>query len=121
MILVDTSIWVDHFRKVDAQLAVHASLLELVQHPFVTGELMMGNLSPWRVTIDMLQTLPAAEVVPDVRLAEFVEKCDLMGTGVGFVDAHLLASCKWGRHTLWSRDKRLALQAERIGVAVLTA
>lgn len=117
MILVDTSIWVDHFRQANAQLAMHASLAELVQHPFVTGELIVGNLSPWRTTAELLRSLPAAEVLTDGDIFNFVERNALMGTGVGFVDVHLLGSCSIGGHSLWTRDNRLQTQAARIGVA----
>lgn len=119
MILVDTSIWVDHFRRADALLAMRASMAELVQHPFVTGELMVGNLNPWRATVDLLAKMPAAEVLADHDLHTFVERHALMGTGVGFVDVHLLGSCMTSGHSLWTRDKRLELQAGRIGVATL--
>lgn len=120
MILVDTSIWVDHFRQANAQLAMRASMTELVQHPFVTGELIVGNLSPWRATVELLRNLPAPEVMNEPDLYSFVERNSLMGTGLGFVDVHLLGSCSLGGHILWTRDKRLEVQAVRLGIGTVT-
>ncbi len=120
MILIDTSIWIDHFRQANAQLAMRASLAELMQHPFVTGELIVGNLNPWRATVELLRNLPAAEVMTDGDIFDFVEENALMGTGIGFVDVHLLGSCSLGRHSLWTRNKRLHAQAGRIGIATLS-
>lgn len=121
MIVVDTSIWVDHFREANAKLAMHATQAELVQHPFVTGELMVGNLHPWRATVELLVSLPSAEVMADADMYDFAAMHSLMGTGLGFVDAHLLGSCVAGGHSLWTRDKRLEAQAERVGVSLLAA
>jgi predicted nucleic acid-binding protein len=118
LILVDTSVWVDHFRAADARLAVLASHVEIIQHRFVTGELAMGNLTDWRRTIDTLDRLPAAEVVAPSFLLDFVEERALAGTGIGFVDAHLLACAATSGHALWTRDKRLVAQASRIGTSL---
>ena len=120
MILVDTSVWIDHFRRENARLAVHASQVEIAQHPFVTGELAMGNLTGWRPTVDALQRLPPAEVVSHADLLDFVDEYRLAGTGIGFVDAHLLACAQSSSHLLWTRDRRLADQAQRIGVELST-
>jgi len=116
MILIDTSVWVDHFRSANARLAVLASQLELVQHPFVTGELAMGNLADSRRTVDALTMLPPAEVVEEIQFLQFLESHALAGSGLGFVDAHLLACAVQREHIIWTRDKRLALQAQRLQV-----
>lgn len=114
MIVIDTSVWIDHFRQGDPRVALYASHLEIAQHPFVTGELAMGNLSTWRRTVDALSQLPQAEVLAPNDLLDFMETNRLMGTGIGFVDGHLLGSCAQGGHELWTRDRRLTEQAERL-------
>lgn len=117
MILVDTSVWVDHFRQADARVALLAANLELVQHPYVTGELAMGNLHEWRQTVDRLRSLPQVDVAPQENLLDFIECNELAGSGIGFVDAHLLLSCDLSRLKLWTRDSRLAREADRLALA----
>lgn len=119
MILVDTSVWIDHFRVANAKLAVLTSNIEVIQHPFVSGELAMGNLADWARTVARLGNLPQAEVLKRHAFIAFLEENALMGTGIGFVDAHLLAACMMSSHTLWTKDRRLAKEAKRIGVTLL--
>ncbi len=91
---------------------------ELVQHPFVTAELAMGNLNPWRHTIDLLDSLPQATLAPQAQVLAYVEDNGLMGTGIGFVDAQLLIDCSTGGHSLWTRDKRLVETAGQLELEV---
>ena len=112
MIIVDTSVWVDHFRSANGRLAVLASQVDLLQHPYVTGELAMGNLRGWRQVVDHLGRLPQAHPTSHMDMLDFVERHHLMGTGIGLVDAHLLSCAATFEHTLWTRDRRLAVQAE---------
>lgn len=116
MILIDTSIWADHFRSGIAELGLVLARGEAIQHPFVTGELAMGNPPDRRGLIAMLDTLPSAAAAPDRDLYDFIERYDLGGTGIGFVDAHLLASAHGHRARLWTRDKRLKAQAMRLSL-----
>ncbi|WP_062345889.1 type II toxin-antitoxin system VapC family toxin [Novosphingobium sp. CCH12-A3] len=117
MIIVDTSIWIDSFRAANPDLALLLAENTVLQHPFVTGELAMGNLRQWRRTVDLLSYLtPALRVTEDALLA-FVETNGLAGTGIGFVDAHLLASAVHGKALLWTGDQRLAGHAERLECA----
>ena len=118
MILVDTSVWVDHFRapidEVDGLLAA----VMLVQHPFVTGELALGSFKDRVSSLTLLRALPTAKVASEADFLTFVGHQKLAGTGIGFVDAHLLATCRLMPGTLlWSRDKRLERWAESVGVA----
>lgn len=114
MILVDTSVWVDHFRSRDAiltQLIVEGAILH---HPFVTGELAVGNLHQRERTILMLRSLPQIEPVDEDEFFDFMTSASLHGTGLGFVDIHLLAAIDWSNgQKLWTRDRKMREQAER--------
>lgn len=117
MILVDTAIWVDHLRVADRQLA--GLLLEeaVLCHPFVVGELACGALHRRSEVLGLLRNLPQAPVVDQDEELAFVEAHKLMGSGLGWVDVHLLASAALAGERLWTRDRRLAQAARRLGIA----
>lgn len=119
MIVVDTSIWVDHFREPMSELEHLAAAVQLVQHPYVTGELALGTLRERDSTLAYLsQDLPRAQVASEREFLTFVAQESLAETGIGFVDSHLLASCRLMPGTcLWTCDKRLARWALQCGVA----
>jgi predicted nucleic acid-binding protein len=107
MVLVDTSIWVNHLRKGDRHLEQLLLENQVVCHPFIIGELACGTIKNRSEILTLLQTLP---ISPTVDLAEyffFVEQHSLYGTGIGFVDVHLLASAKLSDIPLWTEDMRL--------------
>lgn len=109
MILVDTSVWVDHLRKGVPQLVELLERGEVLTHPFVIGELACGNLKDRGEVLDLLAALPAAVVAGDDETLLFIEQRMLMGKGIGYIDAHLLASVTLTHDArLWTRDKRLA-------------
>ena len=117
MIIVDTSIWADHFRRAVADLTVLVANDLVLQHPFVTGELAMGNPADRQAMIETLEVLPQAEVIGWSELLNFGGRHELGGTGIGYVDAHLLASAAGHEGVrLWTRDKRLADHAQRLRV-----
>ncbi len=118
MILVDTSVWIDHLRGRDRALA--APLLDgrVVCHPFVIGELAVGSLRNRSEILSLLATLPAAPVVSHEEMLAFIDAHALMGLGLGWIDVHLLASARLTGQPLWTRDRRLARAASRLGVAV---
>lgn len=118
MILVDTSVWVDHLRRGDAQLI---SLLEsnaVAMHPFIVGEIACGSLMDRAVTLDLLQHLPMASVAQADEVLGYIERYNLHGKGIGYVDVHLLASAALGGTKLWTRDKRLREVAQALGCAL---
>lgn len=118
MILVDTSVWVDHLRRRNANLAVLLERGEVLVHPFVIGEIACGSLTQRRLTLDLLQHLPAAAVAEPDEAPGFIELRGLHGKGIGYVDIHLLASTALTSGSrLWSRDKRLAAAAGELGLA----
>jgi predicted nucleic acid-binding protein len=117
MILVDTSVWVDHFRKGEAVLAALLGEGRIMIHPFIVGELALGNLRDWEETVATLRELPQAVVVSQDRLLSMITGEALIGTGIGFVDSHLLASVGASEGLrLWTRDKRLAAKADAMGI-----
>lgn len=114
--LVDTSVWVDHFRRGNAALAAHLERQEVACHPYVIGELACGNLARRDELLALLATLPGT---PEARHAEVLAMIDahrLMARGLGWIDVHLLASARLARTTLWTLDKRLAAVATELEV-----
>lgn len=117
MILVDTSVWVDHLRKSDRGLAELLTASNVLMHPFVIGELACGNLRKRDQILALLKNLPRAGVATDNEVLFFIERHTLMGRGLGFVDVHLLASVALhGTARLWTRDKRLRAAADSLGL-----
>jgi predicted nucleic acid-binding protein len=115
MVIVDTSIWADHFRKAEPKLVELNRQHNVLMHPYVIGELAAGNLHPWQRTVAALRLLPAVHSIAEDGFYVFVAQHQLMGTGLSFVDIHLLASAQEAHCQIWSRDKRLNLVAERLG------
>ena len=122
MILVDTSVWIDYFRGATAAHAL-ADLLEandVSVHPFVRGELALGELGRRRVSIlDDLALLPRASLLSDDEVLHMVDARRLMGSGIGWVDAHLVAAALHDRASLWTHDRALSRVAVRLRVAWL--
>lgn len=116
MILADTSVWVDHFRRRTIRLPALLEAGEVVCHPFVIGELACGNLRNREEILALLQALPQAAVVTQQDALGLIETRDLMGRGVGWVDVHLLAACLVTDAALWTLDRRLAAVARILGV-----
>jgi predicted nucleic acid-binding protein len=118
VILVDSSVWIDHFRRADATLAALLASRVVMCHPFVIGELALGQLAQRDAVLDALGMLPMAPVVPHDDVLAFVERHKLTGCGIGWIDVHLLASALvGGRISLWTRDRRLCAAAAERGVA----
>lgn len=109
MILVDTSVWVDHFRAADEELTDLLNSAQVLTHPFVVGELACGNLENRVEVLKLLQDLPQTPVASDTEVLFFIEQHRLMGRGIGYIDAHLLAATALADPArLWTRDKRSA-------------
>ena len=116
MVLVDTSVWIDHFRSKNTRFASLLEGNEVVIHPFVLGELACGNLANRKEIIALLHALPVVTKVEDDELLLFLERYALMGRGVGLIDVHLLASCHLDGCFLWTKDKRLNGIASVMGI-----
>ena len=118
MILVDTSVWVDHLRAGVPALSAALERGEVLTHPYVLGELACGNLTNRSVVLQLLGDLPAAPMATNDEALDFIERRALMGRGIGYLDVHLLASVVLaGTVQLWTRDKRLAAVADDLELA----
>jgi len=118
VILVDTSIWIDHLHRTDPILV---DLLEEAQacvHPMIIGELALGSLRDRVVVLALLTDLPGIPVATHEEVLQLVESSALFGAGLSLVDAHLLAGVRLSESAqLWTRDRRLQSAAEQLGVA----
>lgn len=114
--LVDTSVWVDHFRNTNTELTARLERNEVSCHPFVIGELACGNLARRTEVLSHLAALPQT---PEARHAEvlyMMGRHRLMGRGIGWIDAHLLASASLAGTRIWTLDQRLAAVARELGI-----
>jgi predicted nucleic acid-binding protein len=119
VILVDTSIWVDHLRTSDARLAGLLERSEVLTHSMVVGELALGSISPREVLLDSLGALPRAVEASPAEVRHLIESRRLHGRGIGLVDAHLLASVLLTPASrLWTRDRRLGMAARELDLHV---
>ena len=121
MILVDTSVWIDHLRKGDAGLKALLGAGQVLIHSFVIGELALGNLRQRDAILQSLNDLPPAVMAGDSEVLGFIERNALFGLGIGCVDAQLLASARLSAALLWTHDRRLHEVAIRLGFAAQTS
>ena len=119
MILVDTSLWVDHLRRSNLQLVALLQQRQVLTHPFVIGELALGNLQHRQEVLRVLRGLPAATAATDDEVLSLIDRQALYGNGIGYIDAHLLASARLNAGCkLWTLDKRLHAAATCLSVAL---
>lgn len=106
--LVDPSVWVDRLRRGNPQLRELLNRGEVECHPFIVGELACGSLQRRAEILSLLQSLPRVPLCSHNEVLLFVEQRRLMGRGIGWIDAHLLASAASARSPLWTHDRRLS-------------
>ena len=117
MIVADTMVWADHFGRPNLHLSAMLERRQICMHPFVRGELAMGNLPRRHAILADLDEMPQASLAEHHEVMGLIESARLFGTGIGYVDAHLIASVLLTDGArLWTRDKRLAAVAERLGI-----
>ena len=122
MILVDTSVWVDHLQHRNERLVERLGQAQILGHPFVIGELALGGLKQKSRVLMALQGLPASTMATDAEVLAFIDRQKLSGTGIGYVDTHLLVACRLTPGTLlWTLDKRLNATAHELGLAFARA
>lgn len=122
MILVDTSVWIDHLRHGDNTLVKLLNAGQVLVHPFVIGEIALGSLRQRDVILDTLTDMPRVKVATDEEVLALINQSNLYGIGIGYIDAHLLASTRLTPGTLlWTRDKRLRAVADQAGLLAVLA
>lgn len=118
MILADASVWVDHLHRADAVLSDRLKRGKLLMHPYVLGEIALGTLRNRSSVIESLQLLPVTPVADPDEVLLLISRHGLDGTGIGYVDAHLVAATLLiDGCSLWTRDRRLKAVATSLGVA----
>ena len=122
MILVDTSVWIDHLAHGDSQLRSLLEDGEVLMHPFIVAEIALGSLSHRADTVGALQALPEAPVAQHHEVMSFLDSERLFGLGIGYVDLHLLAAVRLAQSSkLWTRDRRLLEAALKLNLAAYAA
>jgi predicted nucleic acid-binding protein len=116
MILADTLIWIGHFRGQEAGLARLLQEGVVLTHPFVLGELACGNLKKREITVKYLNSLPAAVAAQHDEVFRVLDAWKLWGVGIGWIDAHLIASALLSNCSLWTLDERLRKAASQAGL-----
>jgi predicted nucleic acid-binding protein len=116
MVLVDTSVWVSHLRHGNPKLQEMLQEGKVVSHPFIIGELTCGNISNRVEIISLMQSLPMLDIVEHEELLLFIEHNKMMGTGLGFVDVHLMAAAILAGIPLWTQDKSLKQACSRLSI-----
>jgi predicted nucleic acid-binding protein len=107
MVLVDTSVWVEHLREGTIGLEELLDDGQVICHPFIIGELACGNLKNRGEVLSLLQALPMAIRVEHEEVMQFIDNNNLMGKGLGYIDMHLLASAILTKVPLWTLDRKL--------------
>jgi predicted nucleic acid-binding protein len=117
VILVDTSIWIDHFRGSNSELARHLDQGKVLIHPFIIGELALGYLTDRDRILAALNDLPRALAATDEEVLILINNGKLFGLGIGYIDAHLLAATKLtAAASLWTRDQKLHSAATKLQI-----
>lgn len=122
MVLVDTSVWIDHLAHGDSQLQSLLENGEVLTHPFIVAEISLGSLNRRAETIGALLALPEAPVAQHHEVMSFLESERLFSVGIGYVDIHLLAAARLASGSrLWTRDRRLLQAALKLDLAAFAA
>ena len=106
-VLVDTSVWIDHFKRKNSKLAAFLEQNLVVTHSAVLGELACGNIKRRRKILEYLKFLPAAKEASSEEILEMIEYRHLYGKGLNWVDVNLIASSALSNIQLWTKDKKI--------------
>jgi len=118
MILVNTSVWVDHLRTNNEALAGLLNIGAVLAHPFIIGELALGQMRQREVVLTSLTALPRAAIATDADVLRFIERHALFGRGIGYIDVHLLVAARLTEAaSLWTSDRRLHSIADELSLA----
>lgn len=114
MVLVDTSVWIDHLRNDNDRLRKLLDAAEVLMHPFIVGELALGVLKRREEILGLLSEMPQAPVASHAEVLRFVDRRRLMGKGIGYIDAHLLAASALAHARIWTLDLPLRRLADSL-------
>ena len=117
MVLVDSSVWIDHLRKGDRIFAERLKDGEMLTHPFVIEEIACGHLIQRSQVLALLATIPVVPVASHAEILHFISQENLQASGLGAIDVHLLASARLADAKIWTRDKALSRAAKRLGIS----
>lgn len=118
MILADTSVWIDHLRNGNKRLSGFLNEGVVLCHPFIIGELACGNLKNRTEILDMLASLPTMPVAEHSEVLDFISRYKFQGKGIGWIDAHLLASTFLAKSRIWTLDESLLKIAKDLKVSI---
>ena len=118
MILADTSVWVDHLRKGNERLSNLLNKGVVLCHPFIIGELACRNLKNRSEILGMLASLPSIPVAEHDEVLDFISRYKFSGKGIGWIDAHLLASTQLAKCRIWTLDRSLLNIANNLKVSI---
>lgn len=117
MILADTSIWVDHLRRGDPELARLLGGGQILMHPFIVAEIALGSLRNRQKRLEEMEALLEVKVAQLIEVRQMIEERNLYSTGIGLTDAHMIASCLLTTGTqLWTRDSAMKKLANSLGI-----
>jgi hypothetical protein len=116
MILADTSVWIDHLRTLNPEMQTLLLNKRILMHPFVIGEIACGTLRERTGLLASLRDLRQSRLATNEEVLELIERRRLWGRGIGWVDAHLLASALLTRCRLWSFDQQLQAAARFLDI-----
>ncbi len=116
MVLVDTSVWVSHLREGNAKFEGLLNNGDVVCHPFIVGELACGNIKNRAEILSLLQALPMSNQAEHNEVMKFIENNQLMGSGLGYIDVHLLAAASLTEVLIWTTDKKLKDVSQKMGL-----
>jgi predicted nucleic acid-binding protein len=117
IVLVDTSVWISHFRKGNARLQDLLKEGKVACHPFIIGELACGNIKNRQEILALLEALPKTVLAGHEEVLYFIEQHQLLGKGLGYVDTHLLASTQLSGYFLWTLDNNLKAAADELNLS----
>jgi len=116
MVLVDTSVWIDHFRSTNSDLVALLAEGQVLTHPCVIGEIACGGHRQRQQILGLLPLLPQAKLAKDSEVLGLIDDYELFGKGIGWIDAHLLSASLLSGAALWTVDKKLARLAHAVGI-----
>lgn len=116
MVLVDTSVWISHFRNGNKDLESLLNEDKVICHPMIIGELACGNIKNRTEILSLLHTLPPAKEAIHEEVLEFIDKTKLYGKGIGYTDVHLLASALISDSALWTLDRTIDNEATKLEI-----